>query len=415
MSLLQNIIPSSWKCSEIIPIPKKPKIKEMNDLRPVALTSIIMKCMERIVLNKIKSCFSSQQDPLQFAYRSKRSVDDAILIFTNNIYKHIDTPRNYCRTLFVDFSSAFNTIQPHILASKLVNLNLNKKLILWIIDFLTHRCQYVKLNNVQSKIIYTNTGAPQGCVISPVLFTIYTNDCFKNDDYVKLLKFADDSTIQGLITDNDELYRKYVDSFTDWCDQHFLLLNVKKTKEMIFDFRIKKDPILPLTIKNETVEIVKSYKYLGVTIDDKLEWTLHINNVHKKINQRLFFLRKLYSFKLNNRILQLFYKSCIESIILFCVCAWGGNGKVQNKTRINRVIKKACKITHFPFPYTDEILTNACIKKLKSILEDNSHPLHADLQFSARSGRLIYLKTNRERYKNSFMPLSVKLLTQQDK
>ena len=159
----------------------------------------------------------------------------------------------------------------------------------------------------------------------------------------------------------------------------------------------------------------RKHKYLGVTIDDKLEWTLHINNVHKKINQRLFFLRKLYSFNLNNRILQLFYKSCIESIILFCVCAWGGNGKVQNKTRINRVIKKACKLTHFPFPYTDEILTNACIKKLKSILEDSSHPLHTDLQFSARSGRLIYLKTNRERYKNSFMPLSVKLFTQQDK
>ena len=105
---------------------------------------------------------------------------------------------------------------------------------MWIINFLTHRCQYVKLNNVQSKIIYTNTGAPQGCVISPVLFTIYTNDCFKNDDYVKLLKFADDSTIQGLITDSDELYRNYVDSFTDWCDQHFLLLNVKKNQRNDF-------------------------------------------------------------------------------------------------------------------------------------------------------------------------------------
>ena len=82
---------------------------------------------------------------------------------------------------------------------------------------------------------------------------------------------------------------------------------------------------------------------------------------------------------------------------------------------INRIIKKACKLTHFPFPYTDELLTNACIKKLKTILEDNSHPLHTNLKFSSRSGRLIYLKTNRERYKNSFMPLSVKLLTQQNK
>ena len=67
---------------------------------------------------------------------------------------------------------------------------------------------------------------------------------------------------------------------------------------MIIDFRIKKDTILPLTIKNETVEIVNTYKYLGVTIDNKLDWTSHVTNVHNKINQRLFFLRKLYCFNI---------------------------------------------------------------------------------------------------------------------
>ena len=61
----------------------------------------------------------------------------------------------------------------------------------------------------------------------------------------------------------------------------------------MFDFRIKKDPILPLTIKNDNIEIVNSYKYLGVTIDDELDWSFHINNLHNKINQCLFFLRKL--------------------------------------------------------------------------------------------------------------------------
>ena len=92
---------------------------------------------------------------------------------------------------------------------------------------------------------------------------------------------------------------------------------------MIFDFRIKREPVLPLIIKNETVEFVKSYKYLKVTIDDKLEWTLHINNVHKKTNERLLFLRKLYCFKLNTRILQICYKSCIESIIIFLFLCLG--------------------------------------------------------------------------------------------
>ena len=78
-------------------------------------------------------------------------------------------------------------------------MNVNNKITAWILEFITNRSQYVKLNNYKSDMLYTNTGAPQGCVISPILFTIYTNDCSMNSDFVKLLKFADDSTIQGLL------------------------------------------------------------------------------------------------------------------------------------------------------------------------------------------------------------------------
>ena len=190
----------------------------MNDLRPVALTPIIMKCFERIVLKHIKLSFSPHQDNLQFAYRSGRSVEDAILLFLNNVYTHLNVPRSYCRILFVDFSSAFNTIQPHILVNKLKNdLHMNNYLISWILEFLTNRVQYVNYCKVKSNTIITNTGAPQGCVISPVLFTIYTNDCAINTNATKLIKFADDSTIQGLIhNNNDEDYLSYINTF--WFD-----------------------------------------------------------------------------------------------------------------------------------------------------------------------------------------------------
>ena len=226
-----------------------------------------------------------------------------------DIYKHIDKPRTYCRILFVDFSSAFNTIQPSILLEKLIDLDVNSYLSLWINSFLTERSQYARYGNVQSNSIITNTGAPQGCVLSPVLFTLYTNDCKINDRNTKLLNFADDSSILGLIDcDCDESnYRGNISSFTTWCEDHCLSLNVKKTKELGIDFRIKKNPLSPLVIKDQKIEQVQTYKYLGVIIDDKLNWQMHSSAVCKKLNRRMFSLE-------NQDLLKLMLSSCHCSI-----------------------------------------------------------------------------------------------------
>ena len=138
-----------------------------------------MKCLENIVLSNIIPFVNSSLDPLQFAYKPKRSVEDASLFFTNNIYRHLDLPKSYVRTLFVDFSSAFNTIQPHILIPKLVNYDVPLCASRWILDFLTARPQFVflklKTGNFTSSVLLTNTGAPQGTVLAPMLFSIYTD------------------------------------------------------------------------------------------------------------------------------------------------------------------------------------------------------------------------------------------------
>ena len=91
LSLSTHVVPHIWKCSEILPIPKR-LITVLNDFRPVALTSVPMKCMEKLILLKIKTYFSPVQDPFQFAYRSGRSVEDAILLLLNNIYEHLEKP-----------------------------------------------------------------------------------------------------------------------------------------------------------------------------------------------------------------------------------------------------------------------------------------------------------------------------------
>ena len=128
--------PTIWKTSELIPVPKKPKVKELNDLRPVALTSVLVKCLERLVLSFLLPSVAPFQYPSQYPYKCKRDVDDAISVFIDNIYRHIEGSKTFCRILFIDFSSAFNTIQPKILVHKLLDMKDSKHILCaWIFLF----------------------------------------------------------------------------------------------------------------------------------------------------------------------------------------------------------------------------------------------------------------------------------------
>ena len=413
MSFACTSIPSIWKTSKIIPIPKKTKVMCMNDLRPVALTSVLMKCFEKLVLFHLNSQFRPHSDPFQFAYQPKRSVDDAILTFTNNIYRHLDSPKTFCRVLFVDFSSAFNTIQPHLLVRKLLELEIDPHTVAWILNFLTDRTQFVGVDGENSNTVRTNTGAPQGCVISPVLFTIYTNDCrSSNPSNVPLLKFADDTTLQGLISNDDEsAYRSEIDQFVCWCSDNFLELNVSKTKEMIFDFRRTKpddNDAQNIFINGEKVDRVENYKYLGVTVDDKLKWSEHVNTIQQKINKRMYFLRKLSQFNIDKTICTLFYRATIESVLTFCISAWGGNCLAKDKRNLDKIIKRSKRNTHEIMSF-DELYAYSCTRNIIAILKDQTHPLNCLIKISHRSNRPLSVKTRTERHRKSFLPSSVRL------
>ena len=244
------------------------------------------------------------------------------------------------------------------------------------------------------------------------MFTIYTNDCVsENKIQVCLLKFADDSTIQGFIVNDDEsVYRKEIKNFVEWCDVHFLDLNVPKTKEIVLDFRKGDKKHYPIIIKNEEVQIVDNHKYIGITVSNNLSWSEHISNIFTKLNQRMYFLRKLNSFNVDNTILQLFYSSALQSIFTFCLICWGGNIKVCDQEKIERMIKRASKISNFTFEDFNTIYSKLCHKKVLNILKDKSHPLNTQIIFSERSGRPLSIRSNRERYTSSFLPSAVRLL-----
>ncbi len=151
--------------------------------------------------------------------------------------------------LFVDYSSAFNTIVPATLVAKLQTLGLNRSLCSWILDFLTGRSQVVRMGNNTSSPLILNTGAPQGCVLSPLLYSLYTHDCTATHSSNVKVKFADDTTVIGLITDNDETaYREEVSTLTKWCQENHLSLNIDKTKELVVDYRRQSREHTPITI-----------------------------------------------------------------------------------------------------------------------------------------------------------------------
>ncbi len=142
------MVHSCFKKSAIVPIPKKNKITCLNGWRPVALTPIFSKCFEKLIRDYICSVLPASLDPLQFAYRSNRSTDDAIAFTLHTALYHLENKNTYVRMLFVDYNSAFNTIVLATLVVKLQTLELNRSLCSWILDFLTGKSQVVRMTHI---------------------------------------------------------------------------------------------------------------------------------------------------------------------------------------------------------------------------------------------------------------------------
>ncbi|KAL0191198.1 hypothetical protein M9458_013896, partial [Cirrhinus mrigala] len=240
-----------------------------------------------LMLAFLKNITGPLLDPLQFAYR----VNSMGLHY---ILQHLDKPGTYSRIWFVDFSSAFSTIIPDILQNKLTQLSVPTSICQLITSFLTDRQQLVMLGKLTSGTHTISAGAPQGCVLSSLLFSLYTNDCTSKDPSVKLLKFADDTTVIGLIQDGDEsAYRQEVEQLSVWCSHNNLELNTLKTVEMTVDFRRNTPALTPLTIMNSTVAAVDSFKFLGTNISQDLKWDIHIDSIVKKARQSKSDIRRL--------------------------------------------------------------------------------------------------------------------------
>ena len=142
------------------------------------------------------------------------------------------------------------------------------------------------------------------------MFALYTTDCRNTDESCPVVKFADDTELVGKTSnDEDAIYHKQIENFVNWCDKNYLYLKVSKMKEMCIEFTKNQRCPKPVHIKGEAMERVDTYKYLGVVFDTKLNWKENINSVLKKVNSRMYCMRKLRSFGVNSDMRVTFYNA----------------------------------------------------------------------------------------------------------
>ena len=223
------------------------------------------------------------------------------------------------------------------------------------------------------------------------------------------IKYSDDTAIEDTSNSHDS-YAHEVKKFSEWCKENYLELNVRKTKELVIDFR--KNATVPpnLFIDGMKVERVDQYKYLGTIIDNKLNFNANTSAIHKKCQSRLYCLQKLRSIQVKQKVLSMFYRCFLESVLTFGFLCWFGGLSVKNKNVLERVVRVSGKVIGKEQESLSKLYERRAIQKAKAIAMDSTHVLaqHYELLPSGRRYNMIRVPTVRSR--NSFVCNSIVLL-----
>ena len=288
--------PDTWKLAQIIPILKPGKDPmRAESYRPISLLSCLSKVMEKMVCKRLTHYLETNNllSKSQYGFRSKRSTIDPILSIEHEIRAGLIN-KQVTIVVFFDLKSAFDSVNHITLLKTLANLGIKGKMLTWMISFLSNRKIQVILEDKLSDVYNIDRGVPQGSIISPMLFVTLLSSI---PDIFPLLseEFADDlafvitnDTMDGAM----ERMQDAIERLEEWCREAKLYLQPIKTKAMCFTKKLDNSP--RLFLNNEEIEVVKSYKYLGMVLDSpNLTWNAHINMLKTECTARLNIMRAL--------------------------------------------------------------------------------------------------------------------------
>jgi len=382
LSLKTGFIPRDYKCAKIIPIFKANKADRFDNYRPISILPALSKLLEKIVATQMIH-FIEKNNILynhQYGFRKGRDTQQPLVHFLDRIYKGLNKPiSDYTLSIFIDLRKAFDTCDFSILLGKLKHYGFGNTS--WFKNYITGRSQYVSINGIFSNEKEITVGVPQGSVLGPILFLLYINDLPNASNFFASL-FADDTLLSASGHDIKELENfanVELEKCSNWFKANKLSLNATKTKFMMF----RSDRMQPvnknfkLYIDRTEIERIgsncetKSFKFVGIHLDEILNWEQHLNHVNSKLASANYALNQVKRI-LPCKTLKTIYTTMMEPHIQYSNITWGlAKNKLKNSIFLKQ--KKAVRsiIGANYNSHTDPLFAKLKILKFDDLFEIN--------------------------------------------
>ena len=291
-SLSSHTFPNIWKLSHIIPIFKKGDKNNIKNYRPISMLSCFSKILESLFYYMLYSEVAPLISTNQHGFVKGLSTVTNLAVHTDYVAQALDQHKQV-DTIYTDFSKAFDKVSHGILLDKLVDLNIDRGLILWIKSYLSDRSQCVTLNNTYSVSKSVVSGVPQGSKLGPLLFILYINDLALYIKFSLLLLYADDCKLSLIINSPFDSFKLQSDlsALEKWSETNLIPLNIPKCAVM-HTYRCHSPYFYRYSINNIHLNKVTSYKDLGVIFNDNLNFSEHIDAVSSKCMRNFGWIRR---------------------------------------------------------------------------------------------------------------------------
>lgn len=339
-------VPEVWKTSSIKALHKSGPKNFLTNYRPISILPTISKIMEKIIYNKLYKFLTDNNllSSAQFGFRSGHSCTDALLIMLNEIFIQKNRRKKVC-VLTLDITKAFDTVCHQILIYKLFRLGLDWNSILWFTSYLENRKQFVKEKEKISETKEFTVSVPQGSLLGPLLFSIYVNDLSKLELNGQLVFYADDCSIVYSADDYQELeslVNSSLNEINNWMFDNRLTINEKKSNYLLIDFSGRHPTNLSLKIGENELQRVYETKVLGITVDDRLSFKSHINNLCTKLSARIGLISRLRQF-LPKKILNVIFKAIVQPNFDYGINIYGFTFQ-SHINKIQKLLNRAARV-----------------------------------------------------------------------